>query len=69
MGTSFATFISQVSDRVYVRVFLKEMHLRKPMVLTPLRSLRTCVRNEVELVLLACEDERDAKKKTTKLND
>ena len=31
-------------------------HLRKPTVLTPLRSLRTCVRNEVELVPLACED-------------
>ena len=31
-------------------------HLRKPRVLTPLRSLRLCVRNEVELVPLACED-------------
>ena len=29
-------------------------HFRKPRVLTPLRSLR--VRNEVELVPLACED-------------
>ena len=28
-------------------------HLRKPRVLTP---LRLCVRNEVELVPLACED-------------
>ena len=33
------------------------LHLRKPRVLTPLRSLRTCVRNEVELVPLACEDD------------
>ena len=32
------------------------LHLRKPRVLTPIRSLRTCVRNEVELVPLACED-------------
>ena len=30
-------------------------HLRKPMVLSPLRSLR--VRNEVDLVPLACEDD------------
>ena len=34
---------------------LRDIHLRKPRVLTPLRSLR--VRNEVELVPLACEDE------------
>ena len=31
-------------------------HLCKSRVLSPLRSLRTCVRNEVELVPLACED-------------
>ena len=31
-------------------------HLCKPRVLSPLRSLRTCVRNEVDLVSLACED-------------
>ena len=31
-----------------------EPHLRKPRVLTPIRSLR--VRNEVEVVPLACED-------------
>ena len=30
--------------------------LLKPRVLSPLRSLRTCVRNEVDLVALACED-------------
>ena len=32
-------------------------HLRKPRVLSPLRSLRTCVRNEVDLVPLACKDD------------
>ena len=32
------------------------LHLRKPRVLSPLRSLRTCVRNEGDLVHLACVD-------------
>ena len=31
-------------------------HLRKPRLLSQLHSLRTCVRNEVDLVPLACED-------------
>ena len=31
-------------------------HLRKPRVLSPVRSLRMCVRNEVDIVPLACED-------------
>ena len=36
-----------------------EIHLRKPRVLTPLRFFNTYVRNEVELVPLACEDARN----------
>ena len=39
---------------LYATSFVLLGHLRKPRVLTPLRSLR--VRNEVELVPLACED-------------
>ena len=32
------------------------LHRRKPRVLSPLRSVRTCVRNEVDLVHLAFKD-------------
>ena len=37
-------------------VIYSVLHLHKPRVLSPLRFLRTCVRNEVDLVHLACDD-------------
>ena len=45
-------FIEKTCEKV---LFHKLFHLRKPRIPTPLRSL--CVRNEEELVPLACEDE------------
>ena len=48
-----ASVTSEESLTLSTPGMLVAQHLRKPRVLTPLRSLR---RNEVELVPLACED-------------
>ena len=49
--------IQEIASKTPTSIFnspkIRIGHLRKPRVLTPLRSLR---RNEVELVPLACED-------------